>query len=1298
MDDKYVINGIEYTKDSSNRTISPILVSDTLYNLSGEEIEELYNSGEEFPHLINAIEIDWNHAHLVNDDKYITNTSDLLTTIDNKVSKEYVDNLINNISVIAGEQGPKGDTGERGPQGEQGIQGEIGPQGPKGDKGDKGDTGTFDDSILENYATTDYVNSSITQTSEDINLKVEAISNNNLSGINYISNRISEINVDISGINSKVVESVSGLEYKYSQIEETSSNITARVAAVENGNVSGIDALIERIGSLEVSATAIDARVSETVSGLYDLNSSLTQTANEINGKIESIELVSNVSGIDTLVERIGSLEMSATAIDARVSEEVSGLYSKYSEINQTVSGIVSQVYDDEGNSQITQLSNLIKSSVQDISGIAGSIVEQSISGIKHEVYDTLSGTISRVEQNVNGIQSTVSDLSGTFGTRVEQSISGIKHEVYDTLSGTISRVEQNVNGIQSTVSDLSGTFGTRVEQSISGIKHEVYDTLSGTISRVEQNVNGIQSTVSDLSGTIGTRIEQSSKDIKLEVTEYIDQSIKDANISMYDIQSSNDLWIIQSESDYTLTTEQLNSQRFDTDIKITKNGKNYPANSVTILLGGTNYSKNMIYKENATLPYIDAYNTPVDWTYAKDGINTVVISSYDNSKIKRINYTFNGETVKNIMYPCFTNTISGTRWMINTWDNDSSYHYHNIEVIPYSISGSIISEIPSVGGKVSASNWRIGITGPSIFTTINSYDGEQIWNDDSPKSVKFRFNLEDEDNNEFTLDYDIKAIKLPKGENGNSNSTLSMDLYELSPVIENFSVNSDDNIELSLAYKIKRYISDVSGVVYTDFSQNKLSNDYSIKYYDDIGGSGNCSWDLTNKYYKKYTENYIEEHSDENENENTKYSELENKPTQITSELLKNSKVLDRRTVNLKYKPSSVIELKEDSIKIAVQGALSGAEGYTNSVKSVLETDLQGIRGTVSDLNNNYSKMEQSISGIKHEVYDEDGNLHTTMETAQSTVDWIGDATGNYASFTQAVSGIAFEVAGTSGMSSLIGQTATGIYSSVISGLSRTGIDIENGKITLQSDNLECKNNNNEKTMWLDSHGNMTIRGILNNAITEIGNGSDLLIKASDTQEGDYEGDNAILWECGGLQGAEIYSGLSPNYDYYTIDLLRCASVIKLNMSENVYPIILPFYLYDNIVGDGLKGNGISCYLRTVTKYSDNNLGEYHLITLNEMLQLIGRKITIICNCTNAGQYTILVPSLVEDISNLNIVSPSFGYDNQYYVYFVGQLLTNGVLTIEYRFGTCLINGLHATPAIYPYIIANGSTGNIWE
>jgi len=70
----------------------------------------------------------------------------ILNTLATKTSKEYVDNLIANISLTPGPQGPKGDTGETGATGATGA---TGPKGDTGEQGPKGDPFTYEDFTAE---------------------------------------------------------------------------------------------------------------------------------------------------------------------------------------------------------------------------------------------------------------------------------------------------------------------------------------------------------------------------------------------------------------------------------------------------------------------------------------------------------------------------------------------------------------------------------------------------------------------------------------------------------------------------------------------------------------------------------------------------------------------------------------------------------------------------------------------------------------------------------------------------------------------------------------------------------------------------------------------------------------------------------------------------------------------------------------------------------------------------------------------------------------------------------------------
>lgn len=146
------------------------------------------------------------------------------------------------------------------------------------------------------------------------------------------------------------------------------------------------------------------------------------------------------------------------------------------------------------------------------------------------------------------------------------------------------------------------------------------------------------------------------------------------------------------------------------------------------------------------------------------------------------------------------------------------------------------------------------------------------------------------------------------------------------------------------------------------------------------------------------------------------------------------------------------------------------------------------------------------------------------------------------------------------------------------------TGIDIENKKITLTADNLVCQNNSGEKTMWLDSEGNLTTRGVYNNLLSVISSAND---------------SRYITWE--------------DESDWTThgcLDVLRCGNVLKITKlpamgswdgSATSKLLRLPWFVsYED------KD-------RTKTNNPYPNASSPHKIKADEMRQLVGKKIDII-------------------------------------------------------------------------------------
>ena len=116
-------------------------------------------------------------------------------------------------------------------------------------------------------------------------------------------------------------------------------------------------------------------------------------------------------------------------------------------------------------------------------------------------------------------------------------------------------------------------------------------------------------------------------------------------------------------------------------------------------------------------------------------------------------------------------------------------------------------------------------------------------------------------------------------------------------------------------------------------------------------------------------------------------------------------------------------------------------------------ETDISGLNSTYYSINSSVDTLTANYS-----------SLSQTAEKISSTVGELTSVYDDNGNLTDAVSNLY----------SLITQTATEITAKVTDGLSLTGIDIENYKITLTSDNFIVNNNSGNQTLAIDEDGNL--------------------------------------------------------------------------------------------------------------------------------------------------------------------------------------------------------------------------------
>lgn len=182
-------------------------------------------------------------------------------------------------------------------------------------------------------------------------------------------------------------------------------------------------------------------------------------------------------------------------------------------------------------------------------------------------------------------------------------------------------------------------------------------------------------------------------------------------------------------------------------------------------------------------------------------------------------------------------------------------------------------------------------------------------------------------------------------------------------------------------------------------------------------------------------------------------------------------------------------------------------------------------------------------------------------------------------------------------------GTKFTGWDPSLADKLIETGIDITSGRIKFKADNIDAENNDGEKTIGVDQHGNLSIAGAIEQTIQIIDmatyKNEHLLIPKpiSDYRRSCDEGNLPF--------GTDVYM--------YSLDVWKCANVIKMyNIDDN---IILPFLVTDN--------SSLAPYYFQTFRFDDDTQQERQ-ITKDDMLKLVGKKLVIYGNQGRGDDYRL--------------------------------------------------------------------------
>lgn len=166
--------------------------------------------------------------------------------------------------------------------------------------------------------------------------------------------------------------------------QDTDAKITTNTTAIEQN---------KKAIALKADQTTVD----KTNGTVQQLQSQLKVQADQINAKVSSSDL--DAKGYATQTYTQTQIKQASDSWNANLTSVKNGLTDKYTNLHATVDGIQAQVYNSDGSSKITQLSNLIATKVS--SGDYNSQITQLKNDINLRV--AKGNVVSQINQEAGG-------------------------------------------------------------------------------------------------------------------------------------------------------------------------------------------------------------------------------------------------------------------------------------------------------------------------------------------------------------------------------------------------------------------------------------------------------------------------------------------------------------------------------------------------------------------------------------------------------------------------------------------------------------------------------------------------------------------------------------------------------------------------------------------------------------------------------------------------------------------------------------------------------------------------------
>lgn len=172
---------------------------------------------------------------------------------------------------------------------------------------------------------------------------------------------------------------ISNVKSDVYQLQTTANGLTSRVGNLESKTDTQQTAIEQNKNAITLKADQTDVdKINGTVS---QLQSSLTVQAGQIQEKVTSSQVTGMLAGYATQEYTQSLFTQKADEWNANLTSVKNGLTDSYTNLHATVDGIQEQVYNSDGSSKITQLSNLIatKVSSSDFDNLSKSVNLQTL-------------------------------------------------------------------------------------------------------------------------------------------------------------------------------------------------------------------------------------------------------------------------------------------------------------------------------------------------------------------------------------------------------------------------------------------------------------------------------------------------------------------------------------------------------------------------------------------------------------------------------------------------------------------------------------------------------------------------------------------------------------------------------------------------------------------------------------------------------------------------------------------------------------------------------------------------------